>query len=126
MSTRCLLAWFAVVLAGSTISGLATQPTAQARGLLICPSSQRTVERGDRRYTVRARCGEPDEVATRYEARKVRVGNAARAVSVAIEAWFYDWGPKRLTRTLYFEDGRLAGVTTGDYGQKEHEQSSRR
>ena len=96
-----------------------TESSAQTSSGFVCPKSGRIVERGDNRYIVRSRCGEPDSKSTRYAARTIRIGNIAQTITVEIEEWFYDFGRQRFTRTLYFENGELFAVETGGYGIKD-------
>ena len=79
------------------------------------------VSQGDTIYRVESRCGAPIDVRTwvEYRSVKVRVGNfwVDRMVEVKFEEWTYDQGPERLVRFVLFEDGRLAQVNTGSYGE---------
>ena len=90
----------------------------------------RLVSVGDAMKEVRDRCGEPDDVTTRTERRKVkhrytrRVGGVVETVEeeqeveIPLDEWTYDMGPHALTRYVTFENGRVVNVATGDYGRK--------
>lgn len=92
----------------------------------------RLVSKGDSTYSVRSRCGEPNDatrrVETRTERRRVRVacgrGDAqcdrVQEVStdVVVDEWIYDFGPQQFVRYLTFLDGKLARVETGSYGSE--------
>lgn len=85
----------------------------------------RTVTQGDNAGRVRSLCGAPADVTTRVESRSVtvhrRLPNGALVsesvmVSVQVEVWLYDFGPRRFMRELTFEDGRLRQIRTLGYG----------
>jgi hypothetical protein len=85
---------------------------------------------GDRAYDVLNKCGDPSYVESWQEARtredfgswalvpgkRYYIGPLFAQELVTIEEWEYDLGPNRFIRYLRFENGRLTGVTTGDYG----------
>lgn len=91
--------------------------------------SGRLVSVGDGMREVRNRCGDPDFATTRTERRKIKyrysrwVGNIEesiveeREVEVPVEEWTYDLGPNAFVRYVTFENGRVVGVTAGDYGR---------
>jgi hypothetical protein len=92
--------------------------------------SGRLVLEGDHSYEVRKKCGEPDFADTRQEQRTVRrtvwtrVGGRPFAdqqevtITVTVDEWTYDLGPRRLIRHLIFEQNRLVRVFTGSRGTK--------
>jgi hypothetical protein len=117
--------WFAAL--GALALGLA-EAEAEADGMR-CGS--RLIAAGDSTYTVKSRCGDPQDVSrrveTRTERRRVRVpcgrGGEARCDSVqevsadvVVDEWTYDFGPQRFVHFLTFLDGKLARVETGGYG----------
>jgi hypothetical protein len=115
------------ILAGTSQPSLV--PTAQADGGLRCPGG-RLVSTGDHMQEVRKKCGEPDFVAQRTEKRKVKVKvrrwlspteqedvSEEKEIEVLVDEWTYDFGRDRFIRYVAFEDARVIGVTTGDYGR---------
>jgi len=118
-------ALWAIVLAGAALA--AGPARAESQGFL-CPSSGRLVSVGQHTDEVKKKCREPDDVQAHVELRTVRetrrhfVNGAAAdvevetTVEVAVEEWFYDFGPSRFTKTLRFEDGRLVNVVEGAKG----------
>ena len=90
----------------------------------------RLISTGDSTYTVKSRCGAPQDatrrVETRTERRRVRVdcgrGNTRCereqevSIDVVVDEWTYDFGPQRFIHILTFVDGKLARVDTGGYG----------
>ena len=85
----------------------------------------RLVTRGDSAARVERLCGEPTQVTRRLVERERTVyrrgpGGAWVAdrvtVTVEVQEWTYDRGPRRLVRVLTFEDGELVAVDTGGYG----------
>jgi hypothetical protein len=58
---------------------------------------------GDRTFDVLARCGEP-------AFKDLRQGQTV------MEVWTYDFGQRSFVRFLEFETGKLARVSTGNYG----------
>lgn len=95
----------------------------------------RLVSQGDLLYDVRSRCGDPDAASQHIEYRTVRtfVNGACyeeqgqvrcgrfieRTVEIVVDEWVYDRGSHRFVRYLTFEQGRLATVRTGRYGNKD-------
>lgn len=71
----------------------------------------RQIEPGDRDYRVRQHCGEPDYVDRQPEALVPGVG-----VVGELAEWYYNRGPQKLVRVLYFRNGRLDRIVTGDHG----------
>ncbi len=94
----------------------------------------RIVSVGDRRQDVLRKCGPPDSVDSWQEVRyrgdlglglgswlpepgrRYYVGPALAQELVTIEEWEYNLGPNQFIRYLTFENNRLTGLTTGDYG----------
>jgi hypothetical protein len=122
-----LYQWFAALGACSLALGI-TQAEAGTEGMR-CGS--RLISSGDSTYTVKSRCGDPQDVnrrvETRTERRRVRVpcgpGGEARcdrvqevSADVVVDEWTYDFGPQRFVHYLTFLDGKLARVATGGYG----------
>jgi hypothetical protein len=77
---------------------------------------------GEVRALVRGLCGAPTRVDAWTERRPGagRRGRAAR-VHVWVENWLYDFGPRHFTYTYTFENGRLVGAKSGDYGTRKSE-----
>lgn len=89
---------------------------------------------GDSTYTVRTKCGEPDDVNHRTEVRTVSHEVSApcedrqsrvkcsrtveTSIEVVIDDWTYDFGSNHFIQYLRFEDGKLRRITDGDYGVK--------
>ena len=61
------------------------------------------IEPGDSQYEVATKCGEP--------------------TFVEQNRWHYDWGPHTFIKILYFTDGQLQAIETGDYGRSESNQN---
>ena len=94
----------------------------------------RIASRGDRKFDVLAKCGEPTFVTTRYEKRVKR--DFYRDLSpprdpreseqyreplfaeelVEIEEWVYNLGSLQFVRYLTFENGILVNIELGNYG----------
>ncbi|MEM7605477.1 MAG: DUF2845 domain-containing protein [Myxococcota bacterium] len=100
---------FLFVLAGASSSASA----------MSC--QRQIVSRGDYQVRVQRLCGEPAQriQSTVERARQVLVRTAGGAlvanevrVSVLVERWVYDFGPRRLMRELTFEDGVLVNIRT--------------
>ena len=112
----------AVLIAGLV---LFAPQLALAEDSFRCPND-RLLKIGDTLATARARCGAPSNTSRRNEKRKSssyeQNGNNQPIVvehetSIEIEDWHFDLGRNRLVRTLRFENGRLAAITTGTYGE---------
>jgi len=126
LGLRALLLPLAASLAFVSPAGL---PEAVASDGFRCESGRLVLE-GDHSYEVRKKCGEPDFADTRQEQRTVRrtvwtrVGGRPLAnqeevtISVTVDEWTYDLGPKRLIRHLIFEQNRLVRVFTGGRGTR--------
>src|SRR5512139_3689479 len=90
----------------------------------------RIVSIGDRKQDVLRKCGDPSHVEYRGEVRIRRdvgpriqgtqIGVSRRPLFVeelvTVEEWEYNFGSTRFIRYLQFENGRLTGITEGDYG----------
>jgi Protein of unknown function (DUF2845) len=81
----------------------------------------RVISTGEWLMRVIDKCGEPAAEMHRTEFRTiaVRVGNVIeeRTVEVVIDELEYDLGSNRFVRFLYFENGRLLHVSTGEKGR---------
>jgi hypothetical protein len=75
-----------------------------------------TFSTGEVRARVRGLCGPP----TRVDAWTERRPGRGR-VHVWVENWLYDFGPRHFTYTYTFENGRLVGAKSGDYGTRKSE-----
>jgi hypothetical protein len=75
------------------------------------------VDEGDSKAEVLIKCGEPDWT-TRWS--EDFVGDAGTVSSYRVssekERWLYNLGPRSFMRILFFENGRLVKVTTGERG----------
>jgi hypothetical protein len=86
---------------------------AQAYGGMKC--GNRIVDNGDDPSVIVARCGEPSSTSQHMESVVVST-NPVIIVQVAVEIWFYDFGPHDLIRKLRFENGQLVDVREEGYG----------
>jgi hypothetical protein len=102
-------------VAAFAIAWFALAPSAMA---LDCGS--RLVVEGDSAAYVLSTCGEPASVTRRTESREAFavehrpggvIGESAR-VTVEIEVWVYDFGPRRFMHELTFENGILRSART--------------
>lgn len=111
--------------------------------LMLCSQSalalrcgRELVNVGDYKADVADKCGEPDDVQTRYE-RRGNSNNAEitnyglfnkrgfpsnrfnygqqnyREIEVEVEEWIYNFGRAKLRKVLRFENGRLTDVFSG-------------
>lgn len=87
----------------------------------------RLVVRGDPSVYVRSICGDPTSITTREVSRSRTVatrfsrGTAiadTETVTVLVETWIYDFGPRRFMEELTFEDGTLVGSRPLGYGTR--------
>ena len=113
------------------VAGLSLATTTYA-DTMRCGS--KLVFSGDSTYTVKTKCGEPDDANHRTELRTVshevsepcpdkqqrtRCSRTVEtSVEVVIDEWTYDFGTHRFIQYLRFEDGRLLHITDGSYGDK--------
>jgi hypothetical protein len=90
------------------------------------------ISRGDTKYEVLAKCGEPDFVELWESVRIRRDYSRGRLYEddfgrhyeqpfytreyTVIEEWTYNFGPRKFIRYLRFENGILRRIITGDYG----------
>ena len=89
------------------------------------------ISRGDTRSEVERKCGKPTDIETWDEERVKRdyykniSAQTPEDLSqepflikeyIKIEEWTYNFGPTRFIYYLRFENGRLQGITSGDYG----------
>ena len=72
------------------------------------------IDSGDTKAEVRARCGEPVDVALRVDQgsvhRAVRGGFVTNSVTVAVETWTLNFGPQRFMARIEFQDGVVRGI----------------
>ena len=87
---------------------------------------------GDYKLQVLQRCGEPTFAQHRVEYRTVVLRGAIvyqpgifqpsldiiRQEPVEIDEWTYDFGPHRIMKGLYFENGRLLSIKELGYGRR--------
>jgi hypothetical protein len=99
----------AAMLLAVTTALLTTALLTTASAGLRCDGSLVSV--GDRRFDVRAACGEPD---LRVPVRQLLVG--AHIALPYEEIWYYNFGPRRFLRELHFQSSRLVAVRTPGYG----------
>jgi len=82
---------------------------------LRCDS--RVVDRGDRDFEVRERCGEPFWIEQFYAFDVQGAdGPYERQVETVYDAWYFNFGPRRLMVRLLFRDGVLEREETLGYG----------
>lgn len=117
------------------ITEVAVTAPAESASTLRC--GNRIVSLGESRYSVRAKCGPPSQKDVRFEKRIARDNyrdlfpsqrNGARREAenyrdplfveeyIEIEEWTYNLGATNFIRYLYFENGKLVQIETGDYG----------
>lgn len=90
---------------------------------------------GDSMYTVKSKCGEPDDARHHTETKTISrrisepCANNSRETrcsstvedtyTIEVDELTYDFGISRFVETLRFEDGKLVRITDGDYGRKQ-------
>ena len=98
-----------------------------ASGASAFDCDQRLVALGDHAVEVRARCGEPASISTRTESRTQYAGattprgdfsGSSITVTVEVEVWVYDFGPRRFMEELTFENGILRSTRRLGYGTR--------
>ncbi len=97
---------------------------------LRCPGG-RLVGVGDRMLAVRSRCGDPDFADGHVERRTIKrtvyrpgpgiAESVSEEVDVNVDEWTYDFGARRFVYTLVFENGRVAHIVSGSYGNKKND-----
>lgn len=109
-----------------------TWSPARADHLMKCDNM--IVELGFTKSEVRDRCGDPNDVSRTFRSTVVnqtqgierpRPGGVVlqgetsigTVITVEVEKWFYNFGPRSFSRTLEFEDGKLVRIDTGHYGR---------
>jgi hypothetical protein len=97
------------------LAPLLTVFAADAYAGMRCDS--RVISAGRSTFEVRSLCGEPVNVEVGTETRVIRrrLPNktfAEHRITVAVERWTYVPGPDQLIRSLVFENGKLASITT--------------
>lgn len=102
-----------LALLAHLVTGHAGQPAAphQADDGLQCGA--RLVNRGDTKPGVLSKCGRPTFQDQRTEVRLQ--GNTL--VTVTIDVWTYNLGPRSFPRTLTFENGRLVEIWASSHGK---------
>jgi hypothetical protein len=99
--------------------------TAQTAGAFYCGHD--LVMEGDYKLQVLQRCGEPTYAQHRVEYRTVVIRGSGiyqpgldiiRQEPVEIDEWTYDFGPHRIMKGLYFENGRLLTIKELGYGRR--------
>lgn len=77
----------------------------------------RLLAEGDTVAEVLKKCGEPDLVERWQDEFVLREGpTLERKVTVPVEQWTYDFGPRYFIHILTFRSGRLANIERGGYG----------
>ena len=128
MSELARLSWM------SFVSGVAALTFGHAAFADSMRCGDKLVYSGDSTYTVRTKCGEPDDAVHRTEVRTVSHEVSApcedrqsrakcsrtveTSVEVIIDDWTYDFGSNRFIQYLRFENGKLLRITDGAYGSK--------
>ena len=78
------------------------------------------VSEGDPQLLVRVRCGEPDAIEQRVIYRTLHLSRHRHGEKIVepitVEEWIYNFGPRRLMRQLWFEDGKLIRIRSLGYG----------
>ena len=82
------------------------------------------IDVGDTRAEVRAKCGEPLDVARRVVTQTIRQRVAAgaavmRTVSTVVETWTMNFGPQKLMQEITFANGQVQHIRTLDRGFRE-------
>lgn len=99
--------------------------TASGASALDC--GRRLVVEGDTAAYVRSVCGEPAQISTRTESRSRFVagrggaggdviGGSSVTVTVTVETWVYDFGPRRFMQAVEIVDGIVRSIRTLGYG----------
>lgn len=89
---------------------------ASAASVLSCGTN--LVRVGDSKAQVFRVCGEPTS-RERYDEewwQKEREQGIRQGGSIVHEQWVYNFGPTKFMQYLYFENGMLARIESGDYG----------
>lgn len=102
-----------LALLAHLVTGHAGQPAAphQADDGLQC--SARLVNRGDTKPEVFSKCGRPTFQDQRTEVRL----QGSTLVTITVDVWTYNNGPRSFLRTLTFENGRLVEIRAGSQGK---------
>lgn len=89
--------------------------------------NHRLVTVGDSAHYVRQMCGEPASAITRTETR-TQIASwgspsapgaiTATSVTVQVDVWVYDFGPRRFMEELTFENGTLRSMRALGYGTR--------
>ena len=75
---------------------------------LRCPRG--LVVTGDPEFMVMERCGEP--TGRSRSLKQLRLGRG-QWIEIPVEAWVYDFGPHRLLKRVWIENGVLTRVESG-------------
>jgi len=77
----------------------------------------RLLAEGDKTAEVLKKCGEPDLIDRWYDEFVLREGaSTERKVTVPVEQWTYNFGPRHFIYILEFRNGRLEDIERGGYG----------
>lgn len=80
----------------------------------------RVVGTGDYDFQVRERCGDPYWIDRSDEWHVQGLdGPLERRSQVALETWYYNFGPRSLVQRLEFRDGRVVSIQTAGYGVRQ-------
>ncbi len=78
------------------------------------------IAKGDHKTSVRIKCGEPEAIEERVIYRTLHLTRHPHGdkvvVPISIEEWLYNFGPRRLMRQLWFENGKLVRIRSLGYG----------
>ncbi len=112
--TRVVVCASLLLAIGALVQGSEAAALFRCGGGIVGPS--------DATERVAELCGEPDEQVERDVVRRhsVRACNGSGWTVVTsvvhVETWTYDFGPRRLTQELIFENGSLVRVRSRGYG----------
>lgn len=87
-------------------------------GQVSLPES-RKVQRGDTKYEVLVKLGQPVHEARREveQARRLS-GSEVFVEKIVVDEWTFDLGPNRFIRMVRFHNGRVVEIEHGGYGAK--------
>jgi Protein of unknown function (DUF2845) len=100
---------------------LTTAIAASARGDSI-GCDRGIVSTGDSKLDLLGKCGEPALMEARleersfYQASQDGLSGAGLSVTVKVERWTYNFGPRRFLQFVTLETGRVVSVERGSYG----------
>jgi len=93
--------------------------------LLVSPAyalrcGTQIVSEGDHKTSVRIKRGEPEAIEEHVIYKTLRRTHHPYGdelvVPITIEEWLYNFGPRRLMRQLWFENGKLVRIRSLGYG----------